>query len=167
MRLYCLNSVSNISSSSSSSSAPFPSPTTPSSDEDRASRQRAESYTHAKSQELVIKEKRLKIKETCCFVLLRPPYFFLVGVFAGGFLLCCQSRGLVQIFVPDFTLKPLQVHKHLAKMLPVKLEGSRTRKEETLMPYSRSYFNLKSSLKLLTVSHLSKLFQVFLKVSEV
>ncbi len=50
---------------------------------------------------------------------------FLVSVFAGSFLFCCQSSRLVQVLVAHFTLKPLQVHKHLTEMFPVKLEERR------------------------------------------
>lgn len=50
---------------------------------------------------------------------------FLPGVLAVS-LLCCQSRGLVQVLVAHLTLKPLEIHKHLVEVLPVKL-GQRKR----------------------------------------
>lgn len=46
----------------------------------------------------------------------------LVGVFSGSFFFCSQSSRLIQILVTDFTLKPLQVYKHFAEMLTVKLK---------------------------------------------
>lgn len=58
----------------------------------------------------------MKTLSECCSL------YLLIGFFVGSFLLCCQTRCLVQILVTDFTLKPLEVHEHLTKMFPVKLK---------------------------------------------
>lgn len=65
------------------------------------------------------------------------PYLILSGVFAGSFLLSCQSSSFIQIFVTNFAFKPLQIHKDLIKMFPVKLarHGGKKKKKYILAEY--------------------------------
>lgn len=81
-----------------------------------------------------------------CMCVYRMTYLFLVG----SFLFCCQSCRLVQILVTDFTLKPLQVHKHLAEMFPVKLEQRQERCFLQYTPSCHHSFNFPSDKRLCT-----------------
>lgn len=65
----------------------------------------------------------IKLKHVELFLVdgLRDAHLALPDVFAARFL-CSSTSSFIQVLVPHFALKPLQVHKHLIKVLTVKLE---------------------------------------------
>ena len=65
--------------------------------------------------------------------------------------LSCQPRSLVQVLVPHFALEPLQVHEHLAEVLPVKL-GESTMKISPFLRHTRTLKQTSTLASPLTIS---------------